>query len=500
MSTATAIIDRTPFFGRMFNVDESTGLSDINAWPALIIMTSFVWLAIAALLGVLMPVIQFFDLNTSYFYTDITLHGAAMAFPFGFQLMVGISLHRSGGCMGRKATGPLVALFYICMNVGALLLTLAVLNGLKITYTIMYPLPITGVETGQWSMGTLILGFTGIAMVLASMIFFYPIKVIRMMFYEQKHEDLVLSERTIKDPGMLGMVMSVLILLVLGTPLMICVLALLMSLYGIVPPEAVTWASEPVVFQFVFYIFAHNLMEAMAIMVISAVYATLPLYLADGTRKLYSDKLANLALWILLVTSVTSFFHHFYTMFPALPSALGYHGNIMSWGTGVGAAFSIFTVLATIWKHGIKPEPGLIIILAGFILYILDGVGAMTAANLAISYQIHGTVWVGGHAMAVLMAMSMMWMGVLYHHYPVITGRKLNRELGLRFAKYYFIGAAGLFYSFMAGGALGMPRRFAEWEGSWNVVGFSFFVFGVILTYSFYLYISNMIQSKEISA
>jgi hypothetical protein len=32
-----------------------------------------------------------------------------------------------------------------------------------------------------------------------------------------------------------------------------------------------------------------------------------------------NDKLANAALWILLVTSLTSFFHHFYTMFPHYP-------------------------------------------------------------------------------------------------------------------------------------------------------------------------------------
>ncbi len=499
MSTAIAIIDRVPLFGRMFNVDVSTGLKDINAWPALIVMTSFVWLAIAALLGLCMPAIQMFGLNTDLFYTSLTLHGAAMAFAFGFQLMVGVSLHRAGGCMGRKANGPLVALFYICMNLGALLLTIAVLGGFKITYTVMFPLPIVGVETGQWSMNMLILGFTGIALVLISMILLYPIQILRMMFFDEKHEELVLSARNIKDPGMLGMVISVLVLLVLGIPLLAVAGSLLLALYGILPMEWVTWAAEPVVFQFVFYIFAHNLMEAMAIMVISAVYATLPLYLADGTRKLYSDKLANLALWILLVTSVTSFFHHFYTMFPALPSTFAYHGNVMSWGTGIGAAFSIFTILATIWKHGVKPEPGLLMILAGFVLYIMDGVVAMTVANIAISYQLHGTMWTGGHAMAVLTAMSIMWMGVLYHHYPVITGRRLERNQGNRMVKFLFFGAAGLMYSFMAGGAIGMPRRFAAWEDGWMVVGGFIVVFGIMSMYGFYLYFSSLVKAREIS-
>ncbi|MCW8944089.1 MAG: cbb3-type cytochrome c oxidase subunit I [Sedimenticola sp.] len=496
-----ATIRRTPFLGRMFDVDESTGLSDINTWPAMMIMTSFVWLIVAILLGVLMPVIQLAELDTNLFYSAITLHGAALAFPFLFQFMMGISLHRSGGCMGKSASGPLTTLIYICMNGGAVLLTLAVIGGLKITYTVMYPLPLVGAQMGQWSMGMVVLGFTGIALVLTSMIFLYPIQILRMSFFGKQREDLLLSARTLNDPGMLGMVMSVMILLVTGTPLMIVAGAVLLGLYGLVPLEAITWATEPVVFQYVFYIFAHNLMEAMAIMVISAVYATLPLYLADGTRKLYSNKLANLALWILLVTSVTSFFHHFYTTNPGLPSALAYHGNFMSWATGVGAALSLFTILATIWKHGIKPEPGLMAILAGFVLYIMDGVNAMVAGNIVVSYQVHGTLWVGGHAMMVLIAMCLMWMGVLYHHYPVITGKKLDTNLGNRFVKYYFIGAFGLTYSFAAGGAMGMPRRFADWSAgpdSWMMVGIAILIFGIFLTVGFVTYMQNFLKSRAI--
>ncbi|MDP7518512.1 MAG: cbb3-type cytochrome c oxidase subunit I, partial [Arenicellales bacterium] len=167
------------------------------------------------------------------------------------------------------------------------------------------------------------------------------------LFFGQQREDLLLSPRSLRDPGLLGMAMAVLVILITGTPFLLIASVVLLGLYGIVPMAAITWATAPVVFQFSFFIFAHNLMEAMAIMVIAAVYATLPLYLADGTRKLYSDRLANLALWILLVTSLTSFFHHFYTMFPAMPSVLAYHGNIMSWGTGLGGALTIFTVLAT---------------------------------------------------------------------------------------------------------------------------------------------------------
>ena len=81
MSIATTIVKNTPIFGKMFAVDKSTGLEEINAWPALMIMSSFVWLVVAGLLGLVMPATQTFDLSSDHFYTTLTLHGAALTFP-----------------------------------------------------------------------------------------------------------------------------------------------------------------------------------------------------------------------------------------------------------------------------------------------------------------------------------------------------------------------------------------------------------------------------------
>jgi cytochrome c oxidase subunit 1 len=284
-------------------------------------------------------------------------------------------------------------------------------------------------------------------------------------------------------------------------PLVVVGTTLLLALYKILPMSLAAWAADPVVFQYTFYLFAHNLMEAMALMVASAMYATLPLYLADGSRKLYSEKLANLALWVLLVTSVTSGLHHFITFYPNQPAALSYWGNIMSWGTGMGAAISIFTILATIWQHGLKPEPGIIAVLVGWALYILDGASAIVTSNIAWTYQLHGTMWQSGHFMTVVLSMSLMWMGVLYHHYPVITGRKLDAALGSLYIKLMTVGSFGAAIVMLAGGAAGMPRRFADWhpEG-WMLYGNLILAFGLIIGASFAVYFYNMMKSREISA
>ncbi len=499
MSLATSIVSSVPVFGKMFKVDTANGLEDINAWPAAMIMASFIWMAAAVLLGISLPLTQMLGLDASLFYTAITAHGAAMAFPFVFQLMAGVGLHRMAGCLGKPVTGIVPALAFWFMNIGGILFTIAILMGLQISYAVMYPLPVVGVETGQWSMTSVVIGFTGIALILINVIVLFPVQTIIMLFFSKEREELVLSRRTLQDPGMLGMAMSAFVLLIMGAPLLIVASAVLLFLYGILPFAWIAWAADPMVFQFVFYIFAHNLMEAMAIMIVAAVYATLPLYLADGTRSLYNENLAKLALWILLLTSVTSFFHHFYTMFPALPSALSYHGNIMSWGTGVGAAITIFTICATIWKHGLRPDAGVMAILMGFTLYILDGVSAIITSNVAWSFQLHGTMWQAGHTMAVLIAVAMMWMGVLMHHYPVITGRMLDSARSKVFVALFTIGALGVNYSFLAAGAAGMPRRFAAWDQEgWMIYGYLILFFGVCLGLSLLIFLINLSKSDDI--
>ena len=501
MSIASTIIERTPLFGRMFAVDKSTGLEEINAWPALMIMSSFVWLVVAGLLGLVMPATQIFDLSSDHFYTTLTLHGAALTFPFSFQLMMGVGLHRSGGCVGKAITGWLPALTWLTMNLGAAILTVAVLMGLKVSVIVMFPLPLVGAQMGVWSMESVIVGFTGIYLVLACMILCYPLLVLKMMFFGKKRQELILSERSLNEPGMLGMLLAAATLLLTGLPLVVVGTTLVLALYKVIPMSLAAWAADPVVFQYTFFLFAHNLMEAMALMVASAMYATLPLYLADGSRKLYSEKLANLALWILLVTSVTSGLHHFITFYPNQPAALSYWGNIMSWGTGMGAAVSIFTILATIWQHGLKAEPGIIAVLVGWALYILDGASAIVTSNIAWTYQLHGTMWQSGHFMTVVLSMSMMWMGVLYHHYPVLTGRKLDPALGYLYVRMISVGSLGAAIVMLAGGAAGMPRRFADWhpEG-WMLYGNLILLFGLILGASLVVYSYNLMKSRELGA
>ena len=102
--------------------------------------------------------------------------------------------------------------------------------------------------------------------------------------------------------------------------------------------------------------------------------------------------------------------------------------------------------------------------------------------------------------MAVLISMSLMWMGVLYHHYPVMTGRKLSNKLGNRFVTLFTIGGVGAMYAFMAAGAAGMPRRFAAWnQEGWLIYGVFILLFGLILGASLVVLAYDLWKSTDIT-
>ncbi|MEZ5619146.1 MAG: hypothetical protein R3E40_12835 [Rhodocyclaceae bacterium] len=67
--------------------------------------------------------------------------------------MMGVGLHRSGGCVGKAITGWLPALAWLSMNLGAAILTVAVLMGLKVSVVVMFPLPWSARRwaSGAWS-------------------------------------------------------------------------------------------------------------------------------------------------------------------------------------------------------------------------------------------------------------------------------------------------------------------------------------------------------------
>lgn len=222
-------------------------------------------------------------------------------------------------------------------------------------------------------------------------------------------------------------------------------------------------------------------------MAIGTVYWLTPRYTAvlgssEGVEpRLYSEKLGIFAIVFYSAAAIMAFPHHLFTMPTSQPVGLSYTGQIASWLTGFGAAFSVFNVLATAYAFGLRLTPASLAAMLGFAVYIVDGFLAMQLGTIGWAYRLHGTYTVTAHLMTILLAVSLIWIGALYHSYRLLFGTDVNRRLAYIHIVLTSVAALGLFYTMALMGGSGLPRRAYPLPITSDASVLGLVVFGTIL-------------------
>ncbi len=446
--------------------------------PWLFVLTSAVWFAVGGGFGLLLPALQLVGEAGGFFrlyQVALTGHGVALTFGGLFQLMVGLSLLLAGTGMGggRPADTPLGWPLYGLLNGSLTLLAAADLMGFVPSYVLMYPLPLEGVRLGLWSQSSLVLALVGLAGLLLAVLFVYPAVLTRALFGKIRPARGQLGE-LLRDPGMLGMALYAVLMPLLGLPLVAAALGVFLAVIGL--------AERPVgalPFNLAFWLFAHNLMEAMGVMALGLVYRLVPLYLADGSCRLYSPRLGVAALLLYSASAIPAFGHHLYTMVSSQPLAFQSGAQAASWLTGFAAAFTAFNVGATLWKHGLRAEPAVLLVLGGFGVYLADGFVALQLSTQTWNLRLHGTLYVTAHTMTILVALGLIWLGALHHQLARIN-RPVSSALACAHGALTLVSALGMFYAMLGAGAQGLPRRAYLWPPEAATLAGVLLLFGLV--------------------
>jgi len=442
-------------------------IEDLTTYPRRMVLTSMLWFYTGGALGITMLLLHLTGLTTPQtYYQLMTFHGFAMPFGGLFQLMMALSLLRVGFCYGKPINDRLVKLSYILLNLGMLLVTLAIAMGARTSYTLMFPLPAAGAFKELWPLEAVTVLVWGVVMVLAVVIVLYPAALARLIFTGKTREALVLEKfmGTLNPSGMAGMLPYIFIIPPIGAAISLAAVAIGTALLGLVPISSVGWALHSLNFNYPFWIFAHNLMEAMGIMAIGTVYWLIPRYTVTGAggtgvRTLYSEKLGLFAIVFYSTAAIMAFPHHLFTMPTSQPQGLSYTGQVASWLTGFGAAFSVFNVLATSYVFGLRLTPASLAAILGFGVYVADGFLAMQLGTIGWAYRLHGTYAATAHLMTILLAVTLIWIGALYHSHQLLFGRPENKKMAYIHVTTTAAAALGLLYTMAALGGLGIPRR-----------------------------------------
>ncbi len=127
----------------------------------------------------------------------------------------------------------------------------------------------------------------------------------------------------------------------------------------------------------------------------------------------------------------------------------------------VPSAVKVFNYLATLWKGNIQFTPAMLFAIGLVSFFISGGLTGLYLGNAALDIHLHNTYFVVGHFHLVMGVASVfgMFAGV-YHWFPKMFGRMMNKTLGYIHFWITFVCAYMVFFPMYYMGMGGVPRRY----------------------------------------
>lgn len=291
---------------------------------------------------------------------------------------------------------------------------------------------------------------------------------------------------------------STAILQVLATPVLGITLLLLAAErllgVGIFDPKL---GGDPVLFQHFFWFYSH---PAVYIMILPAMGIVSELIAAFSRKTIFGyTAIAFSSLGIAAV----SFFVWGHHMFVSGQSEIA--GVVFSFLTmlvGVPTAIKMFNWLATLYRGSIQFQSPMLFALGFLFLFAIGGVTGIMLATVGLDVHFHDTYFVVAHFHYVMVGGTLMaLMGGFYYWFPKMFGKMYNEFLAQMSFVFIFVGFNVTFFPQFILGAMGMPRRYADYilpyESLNKVSTMGSWLIGVGFLIGLYVMIDGLIRGKK---
>ncbi|WP_421752067.1 cytochrome c oxidase subunit I [Croceimicrobium sp.] len=139
-------------------------------------------------------------------------------------------------------------------------------------------------------------------------------------------------------------------------------------------------------------------------------------------------------------------------------------GSVFTFTTlliAIPSAVKAFNYITTLWKGNLQFTPAMMFSIGLVSTFITGGVTGLILGDSALDINVHDTYFVVAHFHIVmgLSAIFGLFAGV-YHWFPKLFGRRMNKNLGYVHFWVTFICAYGVFFPMHFLGMAGLPRRY----------------------------------------
>jgi cytochrome c oxidase subunit 1 len=253
---------------------------------------------------------------------------------------------------------------------------------------------------------------------------------------------------------------------------------------------------SPILFQHLFWFLGH---PEVYIVIMPAFGITSEVISTNARKPIFGYRAMIGSLIGITFLSLIVWGHHMFIsgMNPFLGTAFMVATLIIA----VPSAVKVFNYLATLWKGNLQYTPAMLFAIGLVSLFITGGLTGLFLGNAALDIELHNTYFVVAHFHVVMGSAAIfgMYSGV-YHWFPRMFGRMMNKQLGYIHFWLTFISVYGVFIPMHFLGFAGVPRRYYaftqfEFLNQWLDINVTITIFAIIGFLAQFIFLYNFISS-----
>lgn len=218
---------------------------------------------------------------------------------------------------------------------------------------------------------------------------------------------------------------------------------------------------SPILFQHLFWFLGH---PEVYIVILPALGLTSEIIATNSRKPIFGYKAMIFSMAGIMFLAFIVWAHHMFMtgMNPFLGSVF----MLLTLIIAIPSAVKAFNYITTLWRGNIVFTPAMLFAIGLVSFFVSGGLTGILLGNSALDIQLHDTYFVVAHFHLVMGSAAFFGMiAGVYHWFPKMFGRMMNKSMGYIHFWITFIGVYLVFIPMHYIGIAGFPRRYYQWSG-----------------------------------